>query len=91
MSCIDLIFTDQPNLIADSGVHPSLDKHCQHQIVLGKVNISPPYPSPYYRTLWDYVKAIKDNISSVDWISQFDGLDTNQMVELFTNHIYSIM
>ena len=25
-TCIDLIFTDQPNLVVDSGVHPSLHR-----------------------------------------------------------------
>ena len=29
-SCIDLIFTNQPNMITDSGVHPSLHPNC-HQ------------------------------------------------------------
>ena len=28
LSCIDLIFTDQPNLLVDSGVHPSLHPNC---------------------------------------------------------------
>ena len=95
MSCIDLIITDQPNIFIESGVHPSLDDHCQHQIVFGKINISIPYPPPYNRTLWDYAKsndqAIKIAISSVDWASQFDGLDADQMTELFTNKIYSIL
>ena len=31
-SCIDLIFTDQPNLVVDSGVRPSLHTNCHHQI-----------------------------------------------------------
>ena len=31
-TCIDLIFTDQPNLVVNSGVHPSLHKNCHHQI-----------------------------------------------------------
>ena len=31
-SCIDLIFTDQPFLVVDSGVHPSLHASCHHQI-----------------------------------------------------------
>ena len=95
MSCIDLIITDQPNMFIESGVHPSLDDHCQHQLVYGKISISIPYPPPYNRTLWDYAKsndrAIKIAISSVDWVSLFDGLDTDQMTELFTNEIYSIM
>ena len=31
-SCSDLIFTDQPNLIVDSRVHPSLHSNDHHQI-----------------------------------------------------------
>ena len=31
--CIDLIITDLPNLFVDNGVHPSLDKHCHHNII----------------------------------------------------------
>ena len=30
--CIDLIFTDQPNLSENSGVHASLHPNCHHQI-----------------------------------------------------------
>ena len=29
-SCIDLIFTSQPNMIMDSGVHPLLHSNCHH-------------------------------------------------------------
>ena len=38
-SCIDLIFTDQPNLIVDSGVRPSLHSNCHHQITYCKINL----------------------------------------------------
>ena len=31
--CIDLIFTSQPNLITESGVHPSLHPNSHHQII----------------------------------------------------------
>ena len=31
-SCIDLIFSNQPNLIMDSEVHPTLHSKSQHQI-----------------------------------------------------------
>ena len=64
MSCIDLIITDQPNLFVDFGVHPSLDNHCQHQIIHGKLNISVPTPPPYKRKIWYYAKAQKDKIKS---------------------------
>ena len=38
-SCIDLIFTDQPNLVIDSGVHSSLHAKCHHQIIHCKLNL----------------------------------------------------
>ena len=37
-SCIDLLFTNQENLITDSGIHPSLHSNCHHQIIYGKFN-----------------------------------------------------
>ena len=32
-SCIELIFTDQPNIVLNSGTKPSLDNYCHHQII----------------------------------------------------------
>ena len=37
--CIDLIFTSQPNLVMESGVHSSLHPNCHHQIVFAKINL----------------------------------------------------
>ena len=31
-SCMDLLFTLQPDLITELGVHPSLNRNCYHQI-----------------------------------------------------------
>ena len=39
LSCIHLIFTDQPNLVVYSGVHPSLHPNCHHQINYFKFNL----------------------------------------------------
>ena len=61
-SCIDLIFTDQPNLVVDTGVHPSLHEQCHHQIVYGKLSVSNIVPSPYSRRIWYYNKANFVNI-----------------------------
>ena len=35
-SCIDLIITDQPNLILSYGTRASLDSYCHHQIIYFK-------------------------------------------------------
>ena len=45
-SCIDLIFTDQPNLIVDSGIHPSLHPKCHYQISYCRCNLTVEYPPP---------------------------------------------
>ena len=38
-SCTDLIFTSQPNLIIESGVHLSLHSNCHHQIFSSTFNL----------------------------------------------------
>ena len=43
-SCIDLIFASQPNLIIESGVHPSLHPNCHHQLIYAKFNSQIYYP-----------------------------------------------
>ena len=48
-SCIDLIVTDQPNIVLDSRVRPSLDPMCKHQITFSKTNFYIPPPPPYTR------------------------------------------
>ena len=43
-SCIDLIFTNQPNLSVNSSVHSSLHHKCHHQIVYSTFNLNIYYP-----------------------------------------------
>ena len=95
MSCIYLIIIDQPNMFVESGVHPSLDGHCQHQLIYGKLNISSPTPPPYERVIWDYSKAetgtIRVIFNSVDWNSLFIGQRPKEMVEDFTDALHSLV
>ena len=69
--CIDLIFTDQPNLSVNSGVHASLHPNCHHQIDHSSFNLNISYPLPYQRLVWDYKKVDSKNIrkalESVKW------------------------
>ena len=46
-SCIDLIFTSQPNLIIESGVHPFLHSNSHHQIIFTKFNLEIIFP-PFF-------------------------------------------
>ena len=46
-SCIDLIFTSQPNLITESGVHSSLHSDCHHQTIFAKFSLEVVYHKLY--------------------------------------------
>ena len=48
-TCIELIFTSNPNLINSSGVEMSLFEKCHHNIVYGKIDFKTPLPSSYMR------------------------------------------
>ena len=41
-SCIDIIVTDQPNIVLDSGTRVSLDPFCHHQVIYFKANLRIP-------------------------------------------------
>ena len=56
-TCIDSIFASQPNLIIDSGVHPSLVQTCHHQIIFAKVDLKFFIPPPYEREVLSYNHA----------------------------------
>lgn len=43
-TCIDLLLTNNSCSIVDSGVIPSPDPSCKHQIVGGKINLHVPLP-----------------------------------------------
>ena len=56
-SCIDVICTDQPNLFLESGIHPSLNENCHHQIVHRKLSMRVLTPPPYRRRIWFFDRA----------------------------------
>ena len=93
-SFIDLIFTNQPNLVVDSGTHPSFHPNCHHQIIHCKINLLVEYPPPYQRHAWNYAKADKDAILSalenVDWDRLFAKKTVHQQVNLLNDIILSV-
>ena len=95
-SCIDLIITDQPNLIPDSGTRPSLDPYCHHQIIYGKINFGIPPPPPFERKNWHFKRAnlaaIKMSMTSFPWLQHFSlNPDPNWQVKTFTDIFLNIM
>ena len=94
-SCIDLLFTDQPNLITDSGVHPSLHEQCHHQIVYGKLSVSNITLPPYTRKIWfydkaDFVKIVK-SIETFRWQEHLQKIACpNEQVKLLNEVLLNI-
>ena len=94
-SCIDLIVTDEPNLVLDSGVRPSLDPTVKHQITYCKLNFqSQPLPN-YKRHIWNYNRAnttlLNRSISNFDWTNELNKFsDPSEQVDFFNNTLLNI-
>ena len=58
-SCIDLIFTDQPNLVIESGTRPSLDNICHHQITYCRMNFQITTAPHFDKKIWHFNRATK--------------------------------
>ena len=94
-SCIDLIFTDQPNIVMESGVRPSLDNLCHHQITFCKLNLHIPPPPAYFRKLWHFSRAnstlIRQSISQFNWETSLANQNPSCQVALFNKTLLNIM
>ena len=90
-SCIDLILTDQPNLVIESGVHQSLHEQCHHQIVYGKLSVPNITTPPYTRKVWYYDKAdfvaIRKSIEMFDWQEHLDKITCPSEQVKFLNEV----
>ena len=78
-SCINSIFTSQPNLVMESGVYSSLHENYHHQISCAKFNLKIYYPPPYEQEVWHYQRANVENIrkaiSEFPWERRFANSD----------------
>ena len=94
-SCIDLIFTNHPNLITNSGIHPSLHPNCHHQIIFAEIDFKVFFPPPYERLIWHYKRAhqegIKTCINNFNWDRAFLNKSIDNQVNIFNNTILNIM
>ena len=93
-TCIDHIFTSQPNLVLESGFLPSLCRTCHHQIIFAKICFKVHLPPIYEREVWHYNRArgdlIKRSIQNVNWDRAFLDHNVNDQVEIFTNTLFNI-
>ena len=96
VTCIDLVITNHPDLVMESGVHSSFSSTCHQEIVFAKLNLKVEYPAPYERVFWDYSRAEKASIirtiNAIDWVELFANKTVESQVDELNNlylNIYS--
>ena len=86
-SCIELIFTSQPNLSVESGTH--------HQIVYAIFNLEVIYPPPYTREVWHYqdsdVELIRRSLHGFDWDRAFANKHVDEKTEIFNKTVFNVL
>ena len=95
-SCPDLIFTLQPDLVMESGIHSLFHSNCHHQIVFAKFNLFIFYPPPHKRTVWYYEKVntelIRGAIDQFDWLRDLSNVSADdEKVYFFTKTLINII
>ena len=93
-SCIDLIICDQPNVVMESGVRPSPDNFCKHQMTFCNLNLHIPPPPVYSWKVWHYdranIVAMNRAITDLPWENHFANCDPSQQVEFFNDKILNL-
>ena len=94
-SCIDLIFTSQPNLSVKLGTQSSLHPNCHHQLIYTKFNIEVIYPPLYPGEVWHYqdsnVDVIRRSISEFDWDRSFANKHVDEKVSIFNKTVLNVL
>ena len=94
-SCVDLIFTSQPNLSVESGTQPSLHPNCHHQIICAKFNLEVLYPPYYTREICHYqdsnVDLIRRCINEFDWDRAVANKHANEKVFIFNKIVFNVL
>ena len=93
-TCTDLVSTNQPHLIIESGVHSSLSSTCHHEIVFATLNLKVEYPPPYKRVFWNCSGAdkasINRTINAIDWEKLFENKTVESQASELNNILLNI-
>jgi len=92
--CIDLVATDQPNIIIKNEVAPSLHSNCSHQINFVKLDLKSSPSPPYKRNIFPYARAnglsFRESLFNFDWANQLELLSPSDQVELLDSTISNV-
>ena len=94
-SWTDLGVTSQPNLVVESGAHPSLHPKCHYQIVFAEFNLMISYPPPYSRKVWHYREVntdyIREAITNFNWEKAFYNTNVTTKVSIFNETLLNVL
>ena len=78
-SLLDLLITDSPGYILDSGVLPPV-ANSDHSVIFCTISITFPNDKAFRRTVWDYKRGnfdvLNETLSHAPWGTGFDLYDT---------------
>ena len=86
MSCIDLIFCTNENVILKYVVDASIFDKCNHNIIYDNIDIHVFFPPKYVREIWDIKKSIKD----FNWGKTIESLSIDSKVHLLNETLLNI-
>ena len=93
--CVLTIFTSQPNLVIESGVHSFLHSSCNYQIIFAKFNLKICYPPPYSRQVWHFKEVetdvIRRAVNDFNWERAFSNTNVNQKVCIFNKSVLNVL
>ena len=93
-TCIDLMCTDQPNIVLRNEVHPSLHTNCHHQVIFTKNGNKLSSTTPHTRHIWHYSRAKTDLIKKVsieyNWEAALATLNPDEQIQHFNDVIMNI-
>ena len=82
-------------MVVNSGVHPSLNANCHHQIVFAIFDLKIYYPPPYGHEVWHYEEVdsilIRRAIHEFNWKRALSNLNVDEQVTVFNRTILNIL
>ena len=94
-SLIDLIFTQQPNLVTFSAIHASPRNNGYHQITLAHINLLIEYSRPSHCLIWNYsntdILNIRKSINSINWSHLFSDNHIDIQVSIFQTCVLNVI
>ena len=88
------MFKNQPNLVTESSVHPSLNPKCHHEIIHKKLSLKVEYPPFYKDVIWNYkiahIPSINRAVDIFNLGNSFESKDVHEQFHFFNKTILNI-